>query len=137
MRIRSLLNLPKSHYSAAAIMRWLWHAWRGNRLQATLNASIGLATVVLSLVEVWAMQHAIDVASGVVKGNLYWAVGLMGLLILCNFLNNFTMLNQYTASVSASNANISFFSLSRSINNAAHYSDLNIQVITGRHLLYL
>lgn len=86
MRIRSLLNLPKSHYSAAAIMRWLWHAWRGNRLQATLNASIGLATVVLSLAEVWAMQHAIDVASGVVKGNLYWAVGLMGLLILCNFL---------------------------------------------------
>ena len=42
----------------------------------------------MSLAGVWAVQHAIDVASGVVKGNLFWAVGLMGALILCDFALN-------------------------------------------------
>ena len=38
-----------------------------------------------SLGQVWAVQHAIDVASGAVRGSLYVAVGLMGALILCDF----------------------------------------------------
>lgn len=77
--------LPKSRYSSSEILRWLWHAWRGNRLQAVINASIGLLTVVVSLSEVWAVQHAIDVAAGNVDGDIYWSVGLMGGLILCDF----------------------------------------------------
>lgn len=66
-------------------MRWLWAAWKGNRLQAVLNASIGLLGVVLSLLTVWAMQRAIDTASGVREGSLYWAVGVMGIIILGEF----------------------------------------------------
>jgi len=85
MGIKSLLNNKTSHYSAGAIAKWLWRAWRGNRKQAVLNASIGLAEVVVSLSQVWAVKHAIDVASHVVEGDLYWAVGLMAMLILCNF----------------------------------------------------
>lgn len=85
MGLRKLYNLPKSKYKASVIMRWLWRAWRGNRLQAVLNAAIGLAAVVVSLAEVWAMQHAIDVASGIEGGNIYWAVGFMGALVLCDF----------------------------------------------------
>lgn len=77
-----------SKYKAADIFRWLWRAWRGNRLQACLNAAIGLLSVVVSLGQVTAVRHAIDVASGAVRGNLYWAVALMGLLILCDFLLN-------------------------------------------------
>lgn len=88
MKLKQLLKLPESKYKAGEIMRWLWHAWRGNRLQACLNAAIGLVGVVVSLAGVWAVQHAIDVASGVVKGNLFWAVGLMGALILCDFALN-------------------------------------------------
>lgn len=77
-----------SKYTAADILRWLWRAWRGNRLQACLNAVIGLSSVVVSLAQVTAVRHAIDVASGAARGNLYWAVAVMGLLILCDFLLN-------------------------------------------------
>lgn len=77
-----------SKYKAADILHWLWRAWRGNRLQACLNAVIGLSSVVVSLAQVTAMRHAIDVASGAARGNLYWAVAVMGLLILCDFLLN-------------------------------------------------
>lgn len=66
-------------------MKWLWRAWRGNQLQAVLNASLGLLSVVVSLAQVWAIQHAIDVASHTVEGSLYWAVAYMGMLILANF----------------------------------------------------
>lgn len=69
-------------------MRWLWRAWRGNRLQAALNAIVGLMLVGVHLGEIWAVKHAIDVASGVVEGNLYWAVGFFGLLILMAFALN-------------------------------------------------
>ncbi len=77
-----------SKYTAADILRWLWRAWLGNRLQACLNAVIGLSSVVVSLAQVTAVRHAIDVASGAARGNLYWAVAVMGLLILCDFLLN-------------------------------------------------
>ena len=67
-------------YTAKQILRWLWQAWRGNRLQAALNALLGVADVVLSLAQVWAVKHAIDVASGSDRGSIHWAVGIMGAL---------------------------------------------------------
>lgn len=81
-------KLPKNKYSAKAILRWLWGAWKGNRLQACLNAGLGLLSVVVSLLQVWAIQRAIDVAAGVREGNIYWAVAMMGLLILSDFAIN-------------------------------------------------
>lgn len=63
-------------------------AWRGNQLQAVLNAVVGLLSVGVSLAQVWAVKRAIDVASHVVPGNVYWAVGLMGFLILADFALN-------------------------------------------------
>jgi len=66
-------------------MRWLWKAWRGNRLQAVLNASVGLLEVAASLLQVWAVKRAIDIAAGTIEGNIYWAVGIMGMLILADF----------------------------------------------------
>lgn len=77
------------------IARWLWKVWKGNRLQATLNATIGLLGVGFSLAMVWAMKRAIDLAAGsvglppaeggVTRGELYAAVGVMALLTLCEF----------------------------------------------------
>lgn len=84
--IRNALKIQKSKYQTGEILRWLWHAWRGNRLQACLNAVIGLLSVIISLSQVRAVQHAIDVASGASKGSLYWAVAIMGILILFDFL---------------------------------------------------
>ena len=77
--------LPKSKYSASQIARWLWQACRGNRTQASLNAATGMASVVLSLASVWAMQRAIDIAAGYRIGNLYLAVAIMAALILADF----------------------------------------------------
>ena len=85
LNIREYFSRKESKYSAKVIMKWLWRAWRGNQLQAVLNASLGLLSVVVSLAQVWAIQHAIDVASHTVEGSLYWAVGYMGMLILANF----------------------------------------------------
>ena len=80
-----MFKVIDTHYKITDLLSWLWRAWRGNQLQAVLNALIGLLGVVVSLAQVWAVKHAVDVASGVVPGNLYWAVGFMGLLVLANF----------------------------------------------------
>lgn len=85
MNIRQWFKIPTPKYSARVIFKWLWRAWRGNQLQAILNATIGLLSVVVSLAQVWAVQHAIDVASGHTEGSIYWSVGVMALLVLCGF----------------------------------------------------
>ncbi|WP_311439803.1 ABC transporter ATP-binding protein [Hoylesella buccalis] len=85
MNIRQWFKIPAPKYSARVIFKWLWRAWRGNQLQAILNAAIGLLSVVVSLAQVWAVQHAIDVASGHAEGSIYWSVGVMAMLVLCGF----------------------------------------------------
>ena len=76
---------PESKYSALQIFHWLWKVWRGHRLQATLNACIGLTGVGFSLTMVWAMKRAIDTATGVREGSIYTAVGIMAAITLCEF----------------------------------------------------
>lgn len=88
MNIRNIFNIPESKYSASQIVGWLWRAWRGNRRQAVINAVLGLLDVAVSLSSVWAVKHAIDVASHVAEGSIYMAVSLMALLILCGFAIN-------------------------------------------------
>lgn len=85
MKIKELLKIPESKYTARVIMKWLWRAWHGNQLQAILNATIGLVDVAISLAQVWAVQRAIDVASGARAGSIYLAVAVMGILVLCDF----------------------------------------------------
>ncbi len=80
--------MPETHYTIGQICRWLWLVWRGNRLQATLNALIGLFRVIVSLSSVWAVQNAIDMAAHAKEGSLIAAVGLMGLLVLADFALN-------------------------------------------------
>lgn len=88
MNLKSLLHIPQTRYGTGQIFRWLWRAWRGNQLQAVLNAAIGLLSVGISLAQVWAVQRAIDVAAHNVGGSLPWAVAVMGLLILADFALN-------------------------------------------------
>ncbi len=90
MKLSNIFKIPKTKYTAKEILKWLWVAWKGNRLQASLNALIGLLGVVVSLSSVWAVQHAIDVASHEAKGEIITAVLLMGVLILCDFALNIT-----------------------------------------------
>lgn len=68
------------------LLRWLWRSTSYNRLQALLNVIIGLFDVAVSLAQIWAVKHAIDVASHNVEGSVIRAVGVIALLILCNFI---------------------------------------------------
>ena len=88
MHLKSFFHIPATRYPTTTIVKWLWRAWRGNHLQALINASLGIMEVVLSLAQVWAVKHAIDIASGVTTGSVYIAVALMGVLILSNFACN-------------------------------------------------
>ena len=85
MHLRNLLKIPPSKYKAKVILKWLWVSWRGNRLQAVLNATVGVLQVVVSLGQVWAVKRAIDIASGTVEGSIYWSVGVIGRFYLCDF----------------------------------------------------
>ena len=88
MKLCELIRKGGNKYTVREIFGWLWRAWRGNHLQAVLNAAIGLMGVGISLAQVWAVQRAIDVASGNIQGSIYWAVVLMAFLILCDFALN-------------------------------------------------
>lgn len=83
-----MLRLQKSRYGVAEIVHWLWRALSGNRLQAGLNAAVGLTGVAVDLCSVWAVQRAIDIAAGARHGSLGLAVGLMALFIACGFALN-------------------------------------------------
>ena len=96
MKWRELLRQEKSKYTIPQMLRWLWRAWRGNRLQAALNAAVGLLGVGCSLASVWAMKRAIDIAAGATglaasasgrtsPREVCLAVGVMALIILCEF----------------------------------------------------
>ena len=85
MTLKEWFHRPGARYGTHAIFFWLWGAWRGNRLQALLNVLIGVSQVGVSLLLVAAVQQAIDVASGSRPGDIYRAVGWMGILMLCNF----------------------------------------------------
>ncbi len=88
MKLKEWLKIPDIKYTTAEIVTWLWRIWRGNRTQAVINAVTGLAQVGVSLAQVWAVKHAIDVASGTSDGSIYMAVGLMVVLIMCDFALN-------------------------------------------------
>ena len=47
------------------IATYLWHTWKGYRLQALLNMTIGLLSVVSALAFVWTTKLAIDIATQV------------------------------------------------------------------------
>lgn len=66
-------------------IKWLWNAWKGNRLQAVVNASFGILDVVIQMAQVWAVKHAVDVATHDTDGNVIFAVGIMLALIICHF----------------------------------------------------
>lgn len=88
MNLKDFFGSAESKYTTRQLLGWLWRAWRGNRLQAVLNATIGLLSVVVSLSSVWAFKHAIDIASHAIPGSLMGAVAIMGGLVLADFALN-------------------------------------------------
>ena len=84
-KLKNILRLSNSRYSASVIFRWLWKVSRGNRCQAILNSAVGILEVVVSLGSVWAIKRAIDTAQyGGNTTDICLAVAVMALLILTN-----------------------------------------------------
>lgn len=79
------LSLPTLDKPILPILTWLWRAVAGNRLQMTLNALLGIASVGVSLLSVAAVKRAIDIASHDAHGSLMAAVAFMGFIILADF----------------------------------------------------
>ena len=79
-----------SKYSFKTVVRWLLAIMKDNWFQTSVNALTGILGVIVSLSAVWAVKHAIDIASGVIDGSVYWAVALMASLVLCDFALNIT-----------------------------------------------
>lgn len=71
--------------SIPEICRWLWAIAKGHRLQALLNTIIGMLAVTLSLVSVYAVRYAIDIASHAIEGDLLWAIIYMGIIVIAEF----------------------------------------------------
>ena len=74
-----------SKYSFRTLFGWLMGVLKDNWIQSLANALTGIIGVGLSLSAVWAVKHAIDVASGYIEGSVYWSVALMAGIILCDF----------------------------------------------------
>lgn len=72
-----------------AIGLWLWRTSRGLRLQAVLNAIIGILSVCLDFVFIYATKWTIDIATARVEGNLrtaaYALIAVMSGKILLAF----------------------------------------------------
>lgn len=73
-------------YPIRTIIRWLWQSSSDNRLQAILNTIIGLLETAVSLASVWAVKHAIDIASHHIEGSIIHAMLIMAALILSTLL---------------------------------------------------
>lgn len=73
-------------YPIRTIIRWLWQSSSDNRLQAILNTIIGLLETAVSLASVWAVKHAIDIASHHIEGSIIRAMLIMASLILSTLL---------------------------------------------------
>lgn len=87
--MRKLIS-SDSKYSLRTVLRWLYGVLRDNWLQTSVNALTGILGVAVSLSAVWAVKHAIDVASGFQQGSVYMSVALMAVLVLCDFAINIT-----------------------------------------------
>lgn len=61
---------------------WLLKTWRGYRLQAVLNASIGIVLVLLDLSFVWATKTAVDIATGANPSlSLYASLAILAAIV--------------------------------------------------------
>lgn len=76
------MKLNKTKYSFAQLSKWLWQHHRGCRLQATLNAVIGVLLVAVGLAGVDTLRVLTDIATGNRPGSLLAYSALFGILIL-------------------------------------------------------
>ena len=72
------------------IVAWLWRASRGLRLQAALNALIGVLSVCLDFAFIYATKWTIDIATHQAEGSLRTAAYALVAIMLSKILLGFT-----------------------------------------------
>lgn len=82
----SILKINKTKYSTGTIVRWLWNHHKGCRIQAVLNALIGLAMVGMGLLGVDTIRKLTDIATGTREGSIGWMAVLLGSVFLAEML---------------------------------------------------
>ena len=80
------MRINKTKYSFKTIVGWLWRHHRGCRVQAVLNAFIGLAMVGMGLLGVDTLRKLTDIAAGVREGSIVWMSVLLAAVFLCEML---------------------------------------------------
>lgn len=72
------------------LLRWLWQTSKGLRLQATLNALIGIALVLLDFAFIYSTKWAIDIATGKIQSNLNLAAAALIAIIATRIVLTFS-----------------------------------------------
>ena len=80
------MKINKTKYSTGTIVRWLWNHHKGCRIQAVLNALIGLAMVGMGLLGVDTIRKLTDIATGTREGSIGWMAVLLGGVFLAEML---------------------------------------------------
>lgn len=79
------MSTPLTSYPR--LLRWLWRTWDGYRLQAMLNATVGLLLVLSDLSFVWATKWAVDIATDTEHSfSLRPAILMLGIIIVVQLL---------------------------------------------------
>lgn len=76
------MKFNKTKYPLRTIIAWLWTHHRGCRIQALVNAVIGLLMVAMGLFGVHTLRHLTDIATGVREGS----ITVMALVLAAVFL---------------------------------------------------
>jgi ABC-type multidrug transport system fused ATPase/permease subunit len=80
------MRINKTKYSTGTIVRWLWSHHKGCRVQAVMNALIGLALVGFGLLAVDTVRRVTDIATGAREGSIGWMAALLGTVFLIEML---------------------------------------------------
>ncbi|MBQ9363141.1 MAG: ABC transporter ATP-binding protein [Bacteroidaceae bacterium] len=80
------MRINKTKYSTGAIARWLWNHHKRCRVQAVLNAVIGLAMVGMGLLGVDTVRKLTDIATGSREGSIGWMAALLGAVFFTEML---------------------------------------------------
>lgn len=68
------------------LLIWLWQSIRGTRGGILLSCVVGIVRIILSLAFVFLCKYIIDIATGVVSGNLYYWMGVLGAIMLLQLI---------------------------------------------------
>ena len=80
------MKINKTKYPLRTIILWIWQHHRGCRLQAFLNAVIGLAMVAMGLLGVDTLRRLTDIATGARPGSISVTALILALVFLSEML---------------------------------------------------